>query len=956
MTPFLQKLAREIASKYGTDPSALCVVLPNRRAGLYLKTYLARELGRTSWAPVILSIEDFIMEISGYDRIDPTSLLFEFYAVHRELAGEQAQSFGEFAEWGQMLLGDFEEIDQYLADPDKIFTYLNEARALSVWNLGETPLTEQEKGYLQFYQSFLGYYQKLKERLLEKKTVYQGLAYRLTVENLDRIAAAPPWSEVYFAGLNALSTAEENLIDQLLRVGKARFYRDIDRYYVDDPMQEAGEFARKYLQKWPEEPVRWLESDFRDTRKEIRIFGVPLNAGQAQKAGELVKELMGEKNDLPDRTAVVLADENLLIPALYALPEQLGAVNVTMGYPFRFTHLYQLVSVCFSLQENMERFHALHTGRPRSFYVKDLLRLLGNPGLASWRDPGSRTGDSDILSATIRGTNRVFLTPGEIATLAGDRGEAFRNLVSVLATPWDTPADALKNIQSLLENLRDRLISIRNEQDEHHWMELEYLFHLSGILKRCLDLVETTGFIRTLRELRKVLFQLLDSARLPFYGEPLLGLQVMGVLETRAIDFTNLIVLSVNEGVLPSGKTAHSFIPHDIKLEFGLPTYQQKDAVFAYHFYRMLQRAEKVYLLYDTEGDQMKGGEKSRFIMQILHELQKYNPKITIEDDVLSPDPPIPGAAAGTTIRKNEAVFARLEEMAARGFSPTALNSYVRCSLQFYYRDILRLAEEETVEETIEAATMGNVVHEVLHRVYQPFTGTYTDPESLLKALEQTGAYLEQAFAKHYPAGDISHGKNLLIARVSHFLVNQLIRTEAELLSEQEDPDRHLEIIGLEQFLDASITANVQGKDRMVRIKGKADRIDRWGGTVRVIDYKTGMVRPDELKLEEWQELTDDPGKSKALQLLIYAWLFARKESSDIGPVETGNITLRRISEYFIPVRLPGDAAFSGETALLVENILKELLEDIFDPGLPFTQTEEPEHCEYCPFRALCNR
>ena len=343
MKAFLQRLAEEIASRFSDDPGQLCVVLPNRRAGLYLKKYLANELKKTSWAPQTYSVEDFITTLSGLKIIDPAGLLFEFYHVYKNINGANAQDFDVFADWAQVLLKDFEVIDQYLADPEKIFTYLDAARALAVWNLNETPLTIQEQDYLKFYRSFLGYYTGLRARLEEKNLVYQGLAYRKAAENIERLSAGHPWKFIFFAGLNALSSAEEAIIDHLVTHNKAEVFWDVDEYYINDKIQEAGEFIRNYIGKWPSDPQKWIENDFRLMEKSIRVYGIPGSMGQAQKASQLINELKSDR-ELPDKTALVLSDEKLLLPVLYSLPENIGPVNVTMGYPFKYTHLYHFMS------------------------------------------------------------------------------------------------------------------------------------------------------------------------------------------------------------------------------------------------------------------------------------------------------------------------------------------------------------------------------------------------------------------------------------------------------------------------------------------------------------------------------------------------------------------------------------------------------------------------------------
>jgi ATP-dependent helicase/nuclease subunit B len=952
MKPFLQRLAEDIVSRYGEDTGSLCVVLPNRRAGLYLRKYLSASLRKTIWAPETYSVEDFITKISGRNIMDPAGLIFELYAIHKELKGAEAQDFENFSNWAEILLKDFDEIDQYLADPEKVFTFINEARALTVWNLGERPLTEHESDYIRFYQSFGEYYSLLRERLLAKGQVYQGLAYRLGAEGIEQTAIDLPWRKILFAGLNALATAEEKIIGHLLKTGQAEIFWDADEYYVNDAVQEAGEFLREHFKKWPGDPVKWMEKEFRESEKVIRIFGIPGSTGQAIKAGQLIREL-GETGSGPDKTALVLADESLLLPVLYSLPEETGPVNVTMGFPFRYTGLYQLIYLIFQLQENILKFSQGNSHENLKIYAKDLLRLLSHPYMFLWEQPKN---DPDALADIIRSKNRVFLLYKEVLALVPGYGDEFKSVLGKVLDFWATPEIALDNLLAIMELIRSKMDERMKVKTADHELDLEYLFHLSKVIRRCRTLMEDYPFVNDLKTLRKVLFQVLDIGRLPFYGEPLKGLQVMGVLETRAIDFENLVVLSVNEGVLPSGRSSNSFIPFDIKQVFGLPTFQQKDYVFAYHFYRMIQRAKRIYLLYETEGDRLKGGEKSRFITQISYELPKINPRISIKEILLSPVPPDMGAVKAISMPKTPRVMQALQDKTVRGFSPSALNLYIRCPLQFYFQEAMGIVEAEEIEETIEAKTMGSAIHQALYNIYKPYVGKYVDPEQLKEGAKNTEALLKQAFEEYYREGDLEHGKNHLVYKVSQFFVKQLVKNDLALLGQEENPAETLQILHLEQKLDAVISCNSGSNNLNVRVKGLADRIDKWGKTIRIIDYKTGAVDKDELNVKSWESLADDPKMAKAFQLLVYAYLYHKNNPGISSPVISGNISLRKISQGVMDVKYPVDQPDAVDPMKAFEGILKGVLEDILDPEKPFDQTEDVENCSYCPFRSICCR
>jgi ATP-dependent helicase/nuclease subunit B len=956
MKPFLQQLAEEIAIRYGDDPGQVCVVLPNRRAGLYLKKYLARELKKTAWSPVTYSVEDFIITLSGVRIIDPAGLLFEFYQVYREIQGDKAQDFELFSDWAQVLLQDFDELDQYLLEPEKIFHFLDEARALSVWNLNESPLTEQEKSYVEFYRSFLDYYLRLRQLLTKKKQVYQGLAYRMAAENISVVAPGLPWKKIFFAGLNALSAAESKIIDHLVSKNKAELFWDADVYYIDDKSQEAGNFIRDHLAKWASDKVKWIGNDFMSMEKKISIMGVPGSTGQVQKAGQIIRDFKSSQEE-PDRTALVLADEKLLIPLLYSLPDDIGPVNVTMGYPFRLTQLYQLVSLLLQMHENAEKFSAQRKNSSGSFYVKDILKLLSHPYFLLFEPEQAKDKVSfNKIRQILRNSNRVFVRQEELAKLAIGMGPEAEQLIAAGFSDWNNPEIAMEKLLAILGLIRDRIIAESKLSPAEYELDLEFLFHLSGIIRRTNTMLEEYPVIKTVRTLRKIIIQLLDSSRLPFTGEPLRGLQVMGVLETRAVDFENLVVLSVNEGILPSGRLPNSFIPFDIKSAFGLPTFQHKDAVFAYHFYRMLQRARNIYLLYDTEGDQMKGGEKSRFIMQLAYEFRKYNPLTVIEEELVRPNPPESGQVNPVIIKKSPAVMERLMAKTATGFSPTAFNHFIKCPLRFYFQEILGISEAETVEETIEAKTMGTVIHQVLQKVFEPFTGRAVDADALFASMKETEKLTREAFREHYHEGDLEHGKNHLIFKVSLFLVNQLISAEAETLKPENHSSSSLTILSLEERFEHTIECKAGNQPVSVRIKGLTDRIDRQGNIVRIIDYKTGAVDARALDLKSWDQLILDPEKSKAFQLLVYGWLYYKNRVNTGDDIQAGNISLRKVSNGFMKVTLPEGTAIDDESMPVFEGQLIKLLEDILDPMKDFIQTEEVQNCVNCPFTAICTR
>jgi hypothetical protein len=626
MTRFLEKTADYLYKSYGDSISDLCIVLPNRRAGLFLHKYLWKSIGKTIWAPAIFSIEDFLINLSGLRICDSVEVLFELYEIHKEMEGTNAQPFDEFTSWAQQLLGDFNEIDSYLVDASDLFTFLNEAKALSIWNLDNKPLTDFEKQYLRFFKSLYTYHKKLGERLLSSNLAYPGLLFKKTAGQINSLAEKMIWKKIIFAGFNAMTRAEEVIIENLVASEKAELLWDADTYYMEDDKQEAGFFLRMWKRKWKNKPFNWIEKDFESSTAKINIIGVPLHVGQAKLCGELLSGHL-LKDQPAENTAVVMMDEQLLLPVLNSLPPVVNELNITMGLPLRQTPVYDLFDTIFRMHENTSKFERSENRDNEMFYYRDILKVLQHPYAAQMAGTLLK-GNAFVLEeliSEIRSGSRVFLGKEELIRAGTGIFSGSLDFLEPVFDSWKDPLKIIESLRRIVEYLRDGFV-LKTEEKESHTVriEIEFLYAFSKIIYRLSTLIEKYHAIKDLRVFHSLFIQLAGLTSLPFYGEPLRGLQMMGMLETRTLDFDNLILLSVNEDLIPSGKTTPSFIPFDIRRHFHLPTYQHKNAVYAYHFYRLIQRAKQVYLLYNTESDELGGGEKSRFIKQIQQELRKY--------------------------------------------------------------------------------------------------------------------------------------------------------------------------------------------------------------------------------------------------------------------------------------------------------------------------------------------
>ncbi len=922
-----------------------------------MKTHLANNLNKTFWAPEILATEDFVALLAEVELADSTTLLFELYETVKTTSKGEVESFDEFSKWGQILLNDFNEIDRYLVDASQLFGNLKDIKELENWTLNAEHLTDFQNKYLTFWKSLKEYYFNFQKRLMANQLAYKGLAYKLVAGNAEERINHHPWKKIIFAGFNALNKAEEQIIEKLLNAGKAEIIWDTDAYYIHNPNQEAGRFIRRYdetgdFKKIKEQSITIEENLLSTEKKKITIIGSAKSVAQAKVAGNLISELKKENESLQN-TALVLADENLLFPVLHSLPVDLTDINVTMGYPLKNTPVAGYFDLVFNLHENAQKLSKGKTNY--SFYHSDIIKLLSHPYTAIALSGKNKNYSAKKVVQVIQRRNIVFASLSMLKDIFKELfcEEEFKILLP-LFTHWNAPADALHCVTLLIELLKNSIIQQRELKSENKAsLELEYLFAFTKIIKRIQDLTKDYNTsINDLKTLRSILNQIVRGTTLPFYGEPLMGLQVMGMLETRTLDFENVILLSCNEDILPSAKSVNSFVPFELKRHFGLPTYSDKDAIFAYHFYRLLQRATNIYLLYNTENDEFGSGEKSRYLTQLIYELPKVNPNIELKEMLVN----IPVSTEKPTneikIIKTPHILEILTKRAEYGFSPSTLNRYINCSLQFYFQAVQGLREEDEVEETIGADTLGNSIHRVLQLFYTPFIGkkiTTADIKEMKKKVETTTI---EVFEEEYSKNEISYGKNLLTVKVALKFIHNFLNEEIKTITENEKDAKPTIIKALEQKLETSIDIGAY----KIKISGNADRIDAVGKQTRIVDYKTGKADNKELKLEDWTEIRTNNELAKSFQLLMYALMYQKMNPAITENIVSGIITFRELSAGLKTVKVNGNEDLTTTVLNQFEIQLKQILTDIFNTELPFEQTTLVENCEYCAFKGICNR
>lgn len=907
MTSFLSAVLKELSGQH-SDLSNLTFVLPSKRAGAFLKKEISQLLDQPAFSPGIISIEEFAENTSGLSTLDNTTTLFEFFTVYKEMTHEsELEDFEKFSNWAQTLVHDFNEIDRYLVPSSQIFNYLSEIQDINHWS-AQSNKTDLVENYLAFWKRLPQYYEALKASLLNKETAYQGLVYRQAVENIDSTTQA---NSHIFIGFNALNTAEQVMIQHMLDRG-ARIFWDIDEVHFNDPDHDASIFIRQYAQTWPyyqSNKFEFISSEF-NTPKNIEITGIPKNIGQAKYVGELLSQMSQKELN---STALVLGDETLLLPVLSSLPPNIQALNITMGYPLQYSSFSSLFEILFQIYKNNEP----------TYYYKDVITVLSNPVIQRI----TLNGSSEVISK-IREQNLLYLNSFQIAGLAPN----ISALIALLFPPGKlTPGAAIENLTEIIKKFKAHLTL------EDDVLNLEFLFHYNSVIEKLKNLLHKYTHIRSINSLHNFYKEYISLEALDFKGKPFEGLQLMGMLESRVLDFETVILTSVDEGTLPAGKSNNSFIPYELKKKFELPTYKEKDAVYTYHFYHLLQRAKKIYLLHNIDTESRMGGEKSRFLLQLEVENQ---PRHIINTQVISPKVPKISTPL-IRVEKTPEIIDKLKELAAKGFSPSALTTYIRNPLDFYKQYILNIRDKVEVEETIAYNTLGTVVHDTLEAFYTPLQGKQLSLEIISELQKRTAAEVKIQFEKTYSKAPLIKGKNLLIFEVAKRYVINFLKMETRAINRGE-------VIQIEQIeTNLSCALEIPELEIPVNIKGKVDRVDIANGILRIIDYKTGKVLQNQLEIVDWDLLTTDYNKyAKPFQVLMYATMLL-ENTPVTSRVEAGVFSFKNLQQGFLKFGKKENSRDRNKNCDIdhstIQNFkveLKNLILEMCDPKIPFLEKE----------------
>lgn len=918
MDSFLNQLQHHLNEKHQNHFQDLTIIFPGRRAAAFFKHHILTNNNQPVVLPVIYSIEDFTSRLSGMKQLNAIQLILEFYKAYKEVEGARAEDFDQFLKWAPTMMADFSELDAYLVSTQKAFQYLEDIRALEVWNPDGTEPTDVQKDYVKFWEKMGVYYHGFHNRLIKDKVGYSGLMYRYLAENLNALWQAKkedllqPNGQLVFAGFNALNNAEVQLLDFFREEGKLSVYWDADEYYLNNKDQEAGLFLRKFQNRWPGKI--FTSTGFKEA-KQIEIIESPNEIAQASALHQLLNA--STKNEPADR-GVVLANEELLLPVLNNLPANEKKVNATLGYLLKLSPVYGFLDAFISIYWNAIKLK----GNTDVFYHSNIEQWLKQPLFQNM--PAVADFNSEVLQL-IKEKNRIFISK-KWWNRQVEAAQLPSKLKTLLNFSERTTNEILTKSIHWIDFLHAEWLEKPKETEQQVTSEFLGLFHRE--LLQLQDLLLQAGLEFSVHSLKQLLSQVISRESLAFTGEPLGGLQIMGMLETRLLDFKQITLLSVNEGVLPKGKKGSSFFPYDARISFGLPTHHEKDAIFAYYFYRAIQRAKKIQVLYSSDQEGFSKGEKSRFLLQLEEELPQYAPRHEISHQQLSIDIPS-SVSTEETLEKDDEVLHAIYAFFQRGVSPSSMNTYFNSSLDFYYQYIVQLREEQGIEEEVEDSRFGNILHAVLEDIYAPLVHQELSSEMVLalkdEALGNLKKHYESFYSDAYKTGEI-----WLSYQISKKFLIDFLEQDAERAEAAKQMGSPIQIIALEKkYLR---TLNFNGSE--IQFKGTVDRVERCANKITVIDYKSGIVKREQLQLKQTEHLISGE-VGKVLQLFLYQWLY--EPCLEKGEtIDAAIISLANLKEGLIKSSKNKDV--TGSDNELILKTMQYFVEEIINQDVPFTR------------------
>ncbi|MGL5960075.1 MAG: PD-(D/E)XK nuclease family protein [Bacteroidales bacterium] len=972
MEGFLHKVAQQLYTRHGDNIRDLSLVFPSARSRLYFSEHLSQLIEQPIWQPKMCSMDDVFARITGLQILPQpllVAMLYECYMEQRQCFGE---GFDNFYYWGEVMLADFDALDKYLVKVDPLLRNLKaikdyknirdfltkeqEALIEEFWGSlaqkgGESDKlqsAERNTGekFKRIWEVLLPTYNAFNEKLLIQGKAYAGMMYRKGIELLRNGYNSD--ERFVFIGFNALSRCEKKLFQYLKKAGKAEFFWDYDAYYLNDKTQEAGYFLRDYIKQFP--PMEYDEtfSPLVNTQKDIQIVATSSSILQAKILPQMLAEMCGDES--PDsRTAIIFADEGLLIPSLYSLPQNIDSLNITMGYPMAYTPVYSLIELVVKLQKNIR---VKEEGAVAKFYHKDVLAVLQHSYIVIFGREQVEQLQDKILQ-----DKRIYLS-------AEDLQAHFSEDIWQVIAPLFIHYNASQDFGEMLCNLLTST-STKTANSEQHSLQAEYALQAYKGLNQLNDALQKSSIKLGMSTYLNLVRNTLRSLRLPFEGEPIAGLQLMGMLETRALDFDNLIILSLNEDIFPQSSTPPSLIPHNLRVSFSLPVIDHHHANYAYTFYRLLQRAKQVRLLYSNQTTDTMSGEMSRYLLQLKLESGRTIPERSITYKVsIAANPPI-------TINKDEAVQQMLarfiaEQGGTAALSASSINTYLSCPIKFYFSKLAKIRESEQLTDIVSPTDLGNIFHAMMEEIYQPLLEKSLTKEDLLALTNRSSIEsLSSQITARVCCGsetNIAEVQNngklwLLQQTVIKFVLNTLhydaLQTPLTI--------KHTEL----EMQNFNLAVNINGVIQTVRVGGIIDRVDTTAqGLIRVVDYKTAASGDNKTRIDNIADLFDGvyaQQRPEVVQLLLYA-LYMNK-TKGYAAVDACLYFVRGISQNngangIWQKEGKGRVALDNVVPLLAEfeQCLCTKLADLFNPLIAFVQTKEQKACEYCAYAPICRR
>ena len=891
MQSFLNHYVKHHLNRGPQNHNDFTIIMPSKRSVAALKTEFSK-VNQSIWLPKIIDIVSFIEKLSNVEILNQEDTILEFYKVYSKLKTEKKpDTFEVFYSWASVLVNDFNELDRFLVNTDQFFEHHKALKNLNYFGVEKTKMIQS---YISFWEELPKYYQAFKTHLLKSKQAYQGLAYRIASKQIHEYLELNQ-NPIVFLGFNALNAAEEHIVETCLINGNCEIAWDIDQFYLNDKNHPANVFVHKYQKKWSAYKSAFInfETTSFSESKTIEIISSPQHIGQAKSVSAILKNM--SQDDI-ENTAIILNDEKLISPILNSIPKDIKAVNITMGLPLNQTPVSDFFNLLVDHQKRQKQSLNYQT-------LKTILthKLVTQNNFKSADDIISHLEQQNILSINFQ----------ELIGL-----QAYNVEMKYLLNCFKSYQNPIEFIHTVLDFL-DFTISRRSQTFEQYLLAFQKVFtDLKTDLEKYPDL--------SIMAISLLFKDKQQSEKLSFKGSKSKGLQIMGMLESRLLDFENVILTSVNEGVLPAGKSENSYITYNLKKQYGLPTHTEKDAIYAYHFFRLLQRAKQCYIIYDNDQSSFNKGEKSRFINYL--EIFKA-PNHILRDKQFSLSTTLESKNF-VEVQKTPEIMAKLKSLCEHGLSPTALTTYILNPILFYKRYILGVKEPEQVDAVINPRDFGSVMHESIETFYKHSDASLS-LDILDDFLKQSKNLLSTKFDEIYAKGTHQQGLNRIQFETARAYLRRFISKEKQALE-----TAPVKILDIEKSFETLFNTH----NHQVKLKGQIDRIDLFGDTLRIIDFKTGNVKPSDLKFDNFDDLIIDYKYAKAFQILFYAFVYSQE--NDVNDFKAGIISFKNLNAWFMALEFQKNNIIDKEILDNFQHQLGLLIDEILDPNIAFKEKE----------------